>query len=148
MQPSVTRRGVLLVGASLALLTPLSCSSSRRKLYPVRGKVLFDGKPAEGALVTLYARDNSDPMEVAPRGHVKTDGSFTVGTFKPEDGAPAGEYKVTVMWFPPDARERLQDGRLPNKLPPAYSDPSTSGLRIQVKEEANDVPPFQLTAKK
>jgi hypothetical protein len=92
--------------------------------------------------------DASDPLEVAPMAYVKADGSFTVGTFAPEDGAPAGEYRVTVIWLPPDARERIVGGRFPNKLPDSYSDPRTSGLRARVSEQPNDWQAFHLSAKK
>jgi hypothetical protein len=148
MQPPVTRRGFLLLGGSLGLLCGISCGPRRRKLYPVRGKVLFEGQPAEGALVTLHALDASDPMEVAPRAYVQAGGSFAIGTYASGDGAPAGEYKVSVVWLPPDARERALSGSFPTKLPASYSDPKTSGLRGEVKEQPNEWPAFQLTARK
>lgn len=148
MLPRLLLRSAPPVVVSVCLVCCVSCGSNQRKVYPVHGKVLVDGKPAEGAIVALYAQDTSEPLEVAPRGHVKADGSFAVSTFGKEDGAPAGEYKVTVLWLPPDAREQMMSGRFPNKLPAAYGDPKTSGLSVQVKPARNEVPPFELTLKK
>jgi hypothetical protein len=140
-----TRRRFLLIGLSLALLCGLACSSGKRKLYPVRGKVLCEGEPAEDAIVTLHALDASQPMAQVPSGRVKADGSFALGTYEPNDGAPPGEYKVIIIWLPPDALARISPtGRLPNKLPDLYSDAKTTPLKIQVAEGPNDLPPYDL----
>jgi hypothetical protein len=145
MRPRVPQRGFLLLGLGLALLCCLACSSGKRKLYPVRGKVLCDGAPAEDALVTLHALDASQPMSQVPTGRVQADGSFAIGTYEPEDGAPPGEYKVILIWLPPDALARISPtGRLPNKLPDLYSDAKTTPLKIHVAEGPNDLPPYNL----
>jgi hypothetical protein len=145
MQPRITRRTFLLLGVSLALLCCISCSSGKRKLYPVRGKVLCEGKPAEDAIVTLHALDASQPMAQVSSGRVKADGSFAIGTYDPEDGAPPGDYKVIIIWLPPNALARISpDGRLPNNLPDLYSDAKTTPLKIQVNEGPNDLPPYDL----
>ncbi|MCI0461866.1 MAG: transthyretin-like family protein [Gemmataceae bacterium] len=145
MPPCLTRRSLLLLGLSLALLASLSCSSGKRKLYPVRGKVLCDGKPAEDAIVTLHALDASQPMDQVPSGRVQADGSFALGTYEPEDGAPPGDYKVILIWLPPDALARISPtGRLPNRLPDLYSDAKTTPLTITVEEGPNDLPPYDL----
>src|SRR5262245_12192918 len=99
---AITRRNLLLLGLSLALLSSLSCGSGKRKLYPVRGKVLCDGQPTDGALITLRALDASQPFDKLPSARVKADGTFAIGTYDPEDGAPPGEYKVSIFWLPPD----------------------------------------------
>lgn len=144
MHSHFTPRGFLLLGVSLVLLCCVSCGS-KRKLYPVRGQVMCDGQPAEGAIVTLHALDASQPMQEVPSSRVKADGSFTIGTYEPEDGAPPGDYKVIIIWLPPDALARMSpDGRLPNKLPDLYSDAKTTPLKIHVDEGPNDLPPYDL----
>src|SRR5262245_35874294 len=149
MPPRVLCRNFLLLDLSLSLLCSLSCSSGQRKVYPVRGTVLCDGKPAEGAEVALSALDASQPMKEVPRGRVKADGSFAIGTYAPEDGAPAGEYKVLILWLPPDAGENfMKTGRYPNKLPDEYGNPMTTPFKVQVKEGPNDLPPYELSTKK
>jgi hypothetical protein len=66
-------------------------------LYPVRGKVLFEGQPARGATLVLHPLGNSGANAIMPRAFVDRDGGFEVFTYAAGDGAPAGEYAVTVL---------------------------------------------------
>lgn len=140
-------RMVVQFGLSLALLACLACGGTQRKLYPVRGKVLVDGKPAEGAVVALYAQDTSQPMAQFPRGHVKADGSFTIGTYDSGDGAPPGDYKVAIVWMDEDP-EILPNGRFATKLPDKYSNATTTPLSVQVREGPNDLAAYELKGPK
>src|SRR5207237_1030680 len=113
------------------------------------GKVLCDGQPTEGALITLRELDASQPMKELPRARVKADGTFSIGTYDPEDGAPPGEYKVSILWLPPDFEAQVfKTGKYPNKLPELYSDAKASPLKIQVNEAPNEVPAFELRSAK
>lgn len=130
----------------LAALLGSSCASdSRKPLYPVRGKVFFQkARPAAEALVVFHPLNDPDPRknwpEGFPRGTVAGDGSFALSTYQTGDGAPAGEYAVTIVWSPknPDDRER----ETPDRLEGRYSDPQQSKWRVTVKAEANDLQPF------
>lgn len=138
------------LGLCLAVLAIAGCGQDDKvKLFPVKGVVKVDGKPVQGALLTLYPKSDALKLEQSISATTKADGSFTVGTFVPEDGAPAGEYTVTIFHFPPDAQAvMMSTGVVPNLLPPQYSNPQRSGLSIHVKEEPNEVPTFELKGKK
>jgi hypothetical protein len=115
-------------------------------MHPVRGKVLFDGKPPAGALVVLHPLGPAGAAP-RPRAKVEEDGSFTVGTFDARDGAPAGEYAVTVQWWRSSATGKgsWQDEAPPrNRLPVHYSLTSSSGLRARVAAGDNELPAFEL----
>jgi hypothetical protein len=120
----------------------LGTGCGQRDAYPVRGRVLYEGKPAVGAVVFLHPVDLSEPTRSRPSGRVGKDGSFSISTPNLGDGAKPGEYLVTVVWRaeagPGDSEE---DEDL---LPARYLDPKTSGLRITVKAGANDLEPFDL----
>jgi hypothetical protein len=73
------------------------CSKSGPTLYHVRGQILFEGRPARGATVVFHPVDNSGPNTIKPRAFVTRDGTFEVFTYAAGDGAPAGEYAVTVL---------------------------------------------------
>jgi len=103
--------------------------ANRKPVYPVKGKVHFDGTPTPDAVVVFYLIDGKK-MTRAADGLVEADGSFALSTYKAFDGAPAGQYAVAVSW---------REAGAPNRLPARYADPATSGLRVQVKAEANDV---------
>jgi hypothetical protein len=73
---------------------------------------------------------------------VGADGTFQLGTYKRNDGAPPGEYDVTVTWTKPLIPGEPDEMSL---VPPRYLTPQTSKLHAQVKAEVNDLPPFNLT---
>lgn len=115
---------------------------SRLSLSSVTGKVLVDGAPAEGASVVFHPVDPR--LEHRPRGSVGADGTFKLTTYLPGDGAPSGDYKVTVEWY------RLIDSPQgdpmpgPNLLPNEWSKPETTIHKVTVSG-STDLPPFQVT---
>ncbi len=133
------------------LLSPLAlvgtgCSSQEvhKPVFPVQGKVLVAGKPAAKALVIFHPLNDPDPKAPRPNAETGADGTFTLSTYTAGDGAPAGDYAVTVLW--PEGTE-LTGGDAdsgPDRLGNRYSNPQTSGLRAQVHEGPNALPPFQL----
>ena len=108
----------------------------RKPVHPVKGKVFVAGKPAVGAFVLFTpVNEPADSPDPRPRAEVQGDGSFDLFTYEEKDGAPAGDYKVTVLWPGSEESDRLQ-GR--------YADASSSKLRAKVKDGPNELPPFQL----
>src|SRR5262249_49594211 len=132
--------GVLL--ALLASTLSLSCSGDgRRPVFPVHGQVLFEGKPAPGALVIFHPVNDPDPRAPRPIAPVGKDGGFKPTTYATADGAPAGEYNVTVTWYPDVDLQNVskEDYREPrNGVPDVYAKPETSGLRVEIKKEPNE----------
>ena len=109
---------------------------NQKPVHPVKGSVTVAGQPAVGAFV-LFTPVNEvpDATDPRPRAEVEPDGSFAVSTYGSRDGAPAGEYIVTIKWTDRDEPDRLQ-GR--------YADATTSTLRANIKEGSNELPPFKL----
>jgi hypothetical protein len=128
-----TLAGLLLLGASC---------SGRKSVYPVTGKVLFEGRPAAGAVVQFHPLDKSEKTPVAPLGEVGADGTFRLTTYAQGDGAPAGRYAVTVSWGVPSKGGDGMDRLL---VPARYLSPDTSKLTAEVPTEAVELPPFKLT---
>jgi hypothetical protein len=138
----------------LAALVALCCCSCQggRKFYPVKGKVLVDGKPAEGVTVVFHPREPSDPP-MSPYAIVAADGSFALQSWLVDErvlkpGAPAGEYQVTCVWYPPDLEKHLGAATLPDRLHGRYADKEKSGLQATVAESDTELPPFELQARK
>jgi hypothetical protein len=123
-------------------LTCSSCGAGRETVYPVTGQVFFEGKPAQGAVVVLHPAANANPSALHPQGTVGTDGTFRLTTYRKHDGAPPGDYEVTVTWTRP-----LQAGERDEVsiLPPRYLRPGTSMLRCQVQPGPTTLQPFNLT---
>jgi hypothetical protein len=78
--------------AALALLAALAAGGCGGKTAKVQGVVTLDGKPLPGATVTFIPAGSGRPAG----GRSESDGSFRLTTFRPEDGALPGEYKVIV----------------------------------------------------
>ena len=142
---AIVWRRCLWLALIVAAFLPSACSRSTRKpVFPARGQVLIDGKPAVGATVFFYPVE-SDPEAIAPYGVVDTNGTFTLTTYLTFDGAPAGEYVVTIR--APGPPRRGEDEQGPDRLKGRYNDPKTSKLRATIEKKPNELEPFQLTTK-
>jgi len=135
---------------SAAVLGTSCADNGRRPVFPVRGQVLFEGKPTPGALVLFHPLNDPDPRAPRPVARVAADGGFAPTTYRTDDGAPAGEYAVTVTWVnevdnQSAPKEEQREPR--NQVPDRYAKPETSGLRVQIKEGPNELSPFRLTRK-
>ncbi|MCC6491613.1 MAG: hypothetical protein IT424_01180 [Pirellulales bacterium] len=135
--------------AALVALAAVSigCGDGRVAVYPVSGQVNYKGKPAAGATVIFYAQNAElkEPGIPIPEGTTADDGSFQLKSFEPADGAPAGEYKVSIVWnqvirASNDPESQIEEDRLRG----AYADPETSGLTATVTDGDNQLPPFEL----
>jgi 3',5'-cyclic AMP phosphodiesterase CpdA len=109
--------------------------TNRRPCHPVRGQVFFDGCPPPGAYIVFTAVDPKDKRITRADALVEPDGSFTLSTYTANDGAPAGEYVVTVVWRKPFLSADGKPG--PNLLPERYSRAESSGLKATVKAGTN-----------
>jgi hypothetical protein len=137
------------LGPALVLLAAVACASCSGggggALNPVKGKIL-DGKgqPLAGAVLTFHPKGGA--KAVLPVGRSGADGEFTLATGN-KDGAPAGEYVVTVIW----PEEAKQDGKISmappenrDRLNGAFANRDTSTLRAEVKAGANQLDPIRL----
>ena len=118
------------------------CSASLPP-QPVRGKVFFQGKPAEGAVVTFVSRNGNDAKGQRYAGIVATDGTFKLSARAAFDGAPVGHYAVTVFYLSPDRKVDGQNAG-PDLLKGKYADPATTPLNVEIKPGDNNLAPFHL----
>lgn len=140
---------IVVVLGLLAPLTLASCGSSDVKVpvHPVKGKLLVDGQPADGATITLNPQGDFPLKNAAPTATVKSDGTFAVNLYGNGDGAPAGNYVVTVQWFKLVKDPNGASGRGPNVLPAHYATPEKSPVKIVVKEGPNQLEPIEIRSK-
>lgn len=141
---------ISLVFGLIAILSLLcGCGSPTQRLVEAHGKVLVDGKPAPGALVTLVPIDGNGER---PSGLVKEDGSYEILTYDPDKresakGAVEGEYGVIVTWVPQPGEGNLETGSgLGDRLKGLYREPSKSNLKVSVKSGSPDLGSFELTS--
>lgn len=130
--------------AVLPLAVMAASCGSGPKLYPVKGKVLYQDQPAEGATVVFHPK-NRPADAPKPSGTVGADGSFTLSTYPHGEGAPPGEYLVLVSWYPPDARTAENPESAKSKLPELYGNAATSPLTATVGTGPTELEPFRLS---
>ncbi len=139
-------RSSCLVVAALLTLSAASCGGPKRKTtYPTEGKLLIGGKPFGGLTVFFYSTDTAETEPTKPFATTNADGTFTLTTTAANDGAPAGEYVVTVIYEPLDSPLARAKRVKPPRFDKKYSDPKTSPLRAKIENKPKNVlEPFDL----
>lgn len=87
--------------AAVAVAAVAGCDRATQvPVHPVRGQVLYDGKPAVGVQVFLFptAAPGIPDIPTNPHGVTGPDGTFQIGTYADADGAAEGSYQVVLYW--------------------------------------------------
>src|SRR5262245_38294847 len=88
------------LGCALAVGALGGCGGARTTVYPVTGQVLVKGKPADGAFLVFHPTGGGHKDTPRPYATADAGGTFRLTTYESGDGAPAGSYRVTVVWRP------------------------------------------------
>ena len=136
---------LLLIGIAFCYGCSTGSGSAKKVCYPVKGQLLVQGKPAEGALLILQPKDNPDAAGWAtgfPHATTVADGKFELGTYADVDGAPAGDYIVLVSWTKPNPQN--EEASTPTASAAAIPIRSTSKLTAKVEARPTELPPINL----
>jgi hypothetical protein len=116
-----------------------------RSVVGVEGKVHINGRLERGVHVSFFPDDPT--QEAIPHGITDATGMYRLETYR-QEGAPPGEYAVSIYWpAPPDPREADDSASPPDRLGRKYADPKTSGLRAIVDDSSTTVPTFELKSR-
>jgi hypothetical protein len=120
------------------------CGPRNPSTFPVQGRVEFeDGSVAEIGSVEFRSMTGTERMTA--RGKIEKDGSFTLSTFEPGDGALPGDHQVIVQQMViTEGLAHHQHGR---RVPGKYSDYGKSGLNANVKEQESNPIVIKLDSK-
>jgi hypothetical protein len=133
---------LLAIGATAISAALSAARTLRQPHYPVAGRVLVDGLPPAGAIVTLHPLEATAWAYPSSTAIVQDDGTFEIATWE-ERGAPAGEYAVTLRWTPLEVSgEDFAPSE--NLLPAAYGRLHTTPLRVTIAAQPNQLPPIEL----
>jgi len=142
---------IWLVLVPVVSLATIGCGSAqdpnRLPVFPATGKISFKGVVPDGAYVALHSKTNAkapNGQEVVPTAKVKSDGTFDLSSYAANDGAPSGEYKVTVEWHKTIKPAGGDPTLGPNLLPPQYSKADTSPLTVIIATGPNQLNPIVL----
>ncbi len=144
--------GPCFVLAALVCAASIGCGGSAP--VKVRGRVSYDGQPVQSGKIMFFPASGRMAL-----GNINADGTYVLTTFKPEDGAVVGTYRVaiestrvgpdrwdTVKSFDEEIKiSHRPDNKiyLPGKVewlvPQRYARPETSGLTARVESGVNEI---------
>ena len=129
------------------------CGSDRPETTPVGGIVTWDGRPVTEGRIMFYPENGR-----AATGQIGSDGTYSLTTFKPNDGAMLGKHRVTIKAVsvvggtpqPRSFQEELAQGRSGGQapvtpgtvkwlVPKEYSQVDTTPLTAEVSPGKNTV---------
>jgi hypothetical protein len=137
--------------AIVALIVAASgCSPSGQvKVYPVKGRVTFEGKPmVGGGGITFVPKTNQAGK--AAGGIIKPDGTYVLGTYGEADGSMAGEFRVVIYQETVKEGAAAPDGAAPtatasaavaqaDRIPLIYASDRDSPLTAKVEPKSNEL---------
>lgn len=137
------------IACVLAVLAVCGCGGTDYDSVPVSGTVTYKGSPVEGATVAFHGGSASVPAT----GVTDASGKFKLSSYDPNDGAPAGSYKVTVtkkkieggasgkMSMEEAAKAGPATAKETDLLPAKYANLEMTPLTATVeKGKTNDIP--------
>ncbi len=129
------RRLVNVFAIVSAVMVCVGCSqdSWHAKTYPAKGKLFVNGEPATNVVVSLLPKGSGvDSRMSIPWGIVDEEGEYVLTTYSANDGAPAGEYLVTLRWpsSPSAADDRFND---------AYFTPDRNVATVVIQKGENEI---------
>lgn len=110
---------------------PIADTAAAR--VPVSGRVVAGRRPVPGVIVTFEPKFEWNPDLPKPSAVTEADGSFEIGTVMTGDGAPTGEYLVSI------ASSAAENGIV---LDPQFEDAAKSGLKASVGGKPMRLPDF------
>lgn len=137
----------------------VSCSNvpqpeppNAKTTVPLSGDVFVDGEFGWGVRVTLNPVGGIDPANPTMSvGEADNTGHFEIGTYGINDGAPPGEYIVTLQQFD-RSQIRIGGGKPPDLFKGKYADPRSSEFTVSVPESAPEegiyIGPYELESAK
>ncbi|MCO8122835.1 hypothetical protein NHH03_13890 [Stieleria sp. TO1_6] len=134
----------LILGSLLASCLLTGCGNDwHAETYPATGKITVNGAAASGAVVTLHAVNRKvDVRNSRPYGIADEQGNFSLKTYEADDGAPVGEYDVTVTW-PVDVTK--MDLAMIDQLDGKFDRPTESQWKVNITEGDNAIASIDIT---
>ncbi|RLT12128.1 MAG: carboxypeptidase regulatory-like domain-containing protein [Planctomycetota bacterium] len=99
----------------------------RTAAVPVKGKVSLKGKPMTQGSISFEPIDGGREAH----GTIGADGTFSLSTFKADDGAIRGSHRIAV---------KASGGGKKDLVPLKYQSYSSSGIEIEVSDGKTDYP--------
>jgi hypothetical protein len=134
--------------AALSLVVVAAgCSSSQSKdrlpVFRTTGEIHVGGQPAEGVTVVLIPAEGSEAAgkKLSPSAVTEVDGTYQISTYDQGDGAPEGEYRITLKRYvdPSSGKNGPPEGFMPevDRWNGKYSKPDKSPWKASITQGDN-----------
>jgi len=122
--------GAWLCLSSVLFVCFLGCSSGKKALSEVKGKVTFNGAPLPGGIV-FFAPESKPTFPIATSG-VGTEGEYRLS-------CEPGPVVATVEGPTASSNQDDKDQPPPVVLPSKYQNPALSGLKFTIVEGQQEI---------
>lgn len=125
---------LLLLGGCSGNMMP----ADRQPVFPVTGKLTYQGIPMKGAVITFH----EPSQRKTAQGVADDQGAYWLTTYLTGDGAAAGDYVVTIHW--PDEKFKApandpDPALAPDVLRNVYTSAKTSTLKATVQQQPTTI---------
>jgi hypothetical protein len=110
----------------------LTAGCSQNDWGTLEGRVQLNGAPVGPGTIMLEPVEGDRPGAMATFGE---EGEYTVMSAGRKEGAPAGEYRVTIHGG--DALSEDANPRAKSNIPPKYAQPDLSLLTVKIEPGDN-----------
>jgi hypothetical protein len=143
LRKTAVRRSAFVALAALVLAASAAGCGGKKAVYPVHGVVL-DGKhkPAKGTILIFHPANGGTAAAYKPVATADDNGAFVLTTYRAGDGAPAGDYVVTLIRPAPKRTPLDREGG--DLFGGRYADPAASKITCTVEKQADNRVKIQL----
>lgn len=117
-------------------------TTAKPLVFPTSGRVIVGNVPAGNARICFHPVDAGKSQGRRAVAVTDRDGTFHLTTYMMYDGAPEGDYTVTITWpdeaLPEDNCE-CTNPALHDRLAGKYSDPTRTPLLATVRPRQNEI---------
>lgn len=133
---------------AVAVTVAFASGCGSAKVYPVKGRITFEGKSMKGGGSISFMPAGNQPGK-AGGGEIKEDGTYELTTHKPGDGSMTGEFRVVIHQSTEREPDATKDGEragrsvsvvpVVDRIPTIYADPTRSPLTAKVEAKENTI---------
>ncbi|GEM_PF-758778 len=128
--------GNLLIVSAILVCQGCGGEAWQAATHPSSGSLTVNDQPAVGAVVELHSVGKQpDTRNSRPWAIVQADGSYTLSTYQSGDGAPLGDYAITIRW-PPDVTQPSMEDQLGG----AYATAQKTKWKVTINDGENVLP--------
>jgi hypothetical protein len=148
-------------GPALLVVCASGCSGKTRlAVSPVHGRVVYKGQGVPEAVVIFHPEgDTVEKLKkMRPFAYADGNGDFRLKTYVDDDGAPPGDYRVSIVAASSNAGAKPAKGeaateaptspttgiKIPPNITKKYANVETSGIRVTIHAGENNLEPFTL----